>query len=72
LDDSLKDFTNSTAVLRTELEEHTKAREEQIKARELAENRVSALLMEQKDFDRLVVQTDALALSKPFLFLCCL
>jgi hypothetical protein len=66
VNDSLEEFTNSTAVLRAELEEQTKAREEQSKWWELAENRVSALLFEQKDFDRPVVQTDTLALSKPF------
>jgi hypothetical protein len=67
LNESLEEFMNSTSVLRAELEEQTKAREEQIKARELAENQVAALMTEQKDYDRLVVQTDTLLLSKPFI-----
>nr|XP_051211344.1 uncharacterized protein LOC127328811 [Lolium perenne] len=62
LNESLEEFTNSTAVLRAELEERTKAQEDQSKARELAENQVAALMTEQKDYDRLVVQTDTLLL----------
>jgi hypothetical protein len=68
LNESLEEYTNSTAVLRAELEEQTKAREDQSKARETAENQVSALMMEQKDYDRLVIQTDTLLLSKSFFF----
>nr|XP_051205206.1 uncharacterized protein LOC127318764 [Lolium perenne] len=60
LNESLEEYTNSTAMMRAEREEQTKAREEQSKARETAENRVAALMTEQKDFDRLVIQTDTL------------
>jgi hypothetical protein len=62
LDETLKDCADSTAVLRAELEEHSGARK-------AAEDRVALLEAEQKEYDRLVVQTDALALSKFFFFL---
>jgi hypothetical protein len=59
LDETLKEFSDSTAVLRVELEEHSGARK-------AAEDRIALLNAEQKEYDRLVVQTDALALSKRF------
>jgi hypothetical protein len=59
LDDTLKEFTNSSAVLRTELEEESKARK-------AAEERIAALTTDQAAYDQLVVQADALALSKSF------
>jgi hypothetical protein len=60
LDESLKEYTNSTAVLRAEMEEETVARK-------AAQDRLALLEAEQKEYDRLVLQTDALALRK---FLC--
>ncbi|KAK1617042.1 hypothetical protein QYE76_022559 [Lolium multiflorum] len=54
LDETLKEFTDSTAVLRAELEEHSGARK-------AAEDRIALLNVEQKEYDQLVVQTDALA-----------
>ncbi|KAK1613042.1 hypothetical protein QYE76_036715 [Lolium multiflorum] len=54
LDDTLKEFTNSSAVLRTELEEESKARK-------AAEERIAALTTDQAAYDQLVVQADALA-----------
>jgi ABC-type multidrug transport system fused ATPase/permease subunit len=62
LAESLEEYTNNTAVLRTELEEESKARK-------AAEDQVALLTGEQKEYDQLVMQTDALALSKFFLFL---
>ena len=59
LDDTLKEFTNSSAVLRAELEEESKARK-------AAEERISVLTTDQAAYDRLVVQADALAFSKSF------
>jgi hypothetical protein len=59
-DDTLKECADSTAVLRAELEEESGARK-------AAQDRIALLEAEQKEYDRLVVQTDALALSK-FLF----
>ena len=59
LDDTLKEFTNSSAVLRAELEEESKARK-------AAEERISVLTTDQATYDRLVVQADALAFSKSF------
>ncbi|KAK1601201.1 hypothetical protein QYE76_018200 [Lolium multiflorum] len=55
LDEALKEYMNSTAVLRTELEEETVARK-------AAQDRLALLKDEQREYDRLVVQTDALAL----------
>nr|XP_051211248.1 uncharacterized protein LOC127328710 [Lolium perenne] len=55
LDESLKEYTNSTAVLRAEMEEETVARK-------ATQDRLALLEAEQKEYDRLVVQTDALAL----------
>jgi hypothetical protein len=49
-------------VLRTELEEGAKARQ-------AAEDRAARLEAEQKEYDQLVMQTDALALRKFFSFL---
>jgi hypothetical protein len=57
LDDTLKEFTNSSAVLRTELEEESKARK-------AAEERIAALTTDQAAYDQLVLQADALAFSK--------
>jgi hypothetical protein len=59
LDESLKEFTNSSAVLRAELEE-------QSRARKAAEDRITLLTTDQTAYDRLVLQADALAFSKPF------
>jgi hypothetical protein len=59
LDESLKEYMNATAVLRTELEEETLARK-------AAQDRISTLNTDQAKYDRLVMQADALALSKPF------
>jgi hypothetical protein len=61
LDDTLKEFTNSSAVLRTELEEESKARK-------AAEERIATLTTDQAAYDQLVMQADALAFSKSFLF----
>ncbi|KAK1681757.1 hypothetical protein QYE76_042605 [Lolium multiflorum] len=55
LSEVLEDSTNSSAVLRAELEEMSKARK-------AAEDRVALLTAEQKEYDQLVMQTDALAL----------
>jgi hypothetical protein len=62
LKEALYDSVNSTAVLLAELEEGGKARK-------AAEDRAALLEAEQKEYDLLVMQTDALALSKLFLFL---
>ncbi|KAK1608552.1 hypothetical protein QYE76_032225 [Lolium multiflorum] len=51
----LEDSTNSSAVLRAELEEA-------IKARKAAKDQVARLTTKQKEYDQLVMQTDALAL----------
>ena len=59
LDESLKEFTNSSEVMRTELEEETRARKE-------AQDRIATLTTDQAEYDRLVMQADALAFSKPF------
>nr|XP_051221827.1 uncharacterized protein LOC127340088 [Lolium perenne] len=55
LDESLKEFTNSSAVLRVELEEETVARK-------AAQDRIATLTTDQAEYDRLVMQADALAL----------
>jgi chromosome segregation ATPase len=60
LDETLKECADSTAVLRAELEEESGARK-------AAQDRIALLEAEQKEYDRLVLQTDALALRK-FLF----
>ncbi|KAK1574562.1 hypothetical protein QYE76_017542 [Lolium multiflorum] len=54
LNDALEDANNSTVVLRAELEEEGKARK-------AAEDRAALLEAEQKEYDQLVMQTDALA-----------
>ncbi|KAK1625829.1 hypothetical protein QYE76_000144 [Lolium multiflorum] len=64
LDESLKEFTNSSAVLRAELEEESRARKE-------AQDRIATLTTDQAEYDRLVIQADTLALqlfpdSQPF------
>jgi hypothetical protein len=61
LNEAQEDANNSTMVLRTELEEGAKARQ-------AAEDRAARLEAEQKEYDQLVMQTDALALRKFFLF----
>jgi hypothetical protein len=61
LDESLKDYTDASVVLRVELEEETRARKE-------AQDRIATLTTDQAEYDRLVMQADALALSKPFFF----
>jgi hypothetical protein len=58
----LEDSTNSSAVLRAELEEVGKFRK-------AAEDKVALLTGEQKEYDELVMRTDALALRKFFSFL---
>nr|XP_051190671.1 uncharacterized protein LOC127303998 [Lolium perenne] len=55
LDETLKECADSTAVLRAELDEESGARK-------AAQDRIALLEAEQKEYDRLVVQTDALAL----------
>jgi hypothetical protein len=57
LNEALEDANNSTVVLRAELEEGAKARK-------AAEDQAARLEGEQKEYDQLVMQTDALALSK--------
>ncbi|KAK1686252.1 hypothetical protein QYE76_047100 [Lolium multiflorum] len=54
LDESLKEFTNASVVLRTELEEETRARKE-------AQDRIATLTTDQAEYDRLVMHADALA-----------
>jgi t-SNARE complex subunit (syntaxin) len=58
LDESLKEYTNNTAVMRAELEE-------QSNARKAAEHRIDLMTTDHREYDRLVMQIDALALSKP-------
>nr|XP_051205457.1 uncharacterized protein LOC127319526 [Lolium perenne] len=55
LNEVLEDSTNSTAVLRSELEKGGKARK-------AAEDQAALLEAEQKEYDQLVMHTDALAL----------
>nr|XP_051190397.1 uncharacterized protein LOC127303733 [Lolium perenne] len=55
LDESLKEFTDNSVVLRAELEEETRARK-------AAPDRIATLTTDQAEYDRLVMQTDALAL----------
>ncbi|KAK1687169.1 hypothetical protein QYE76_048017 [Lolium multiflorum] len=50
----VEDSTNSNTVLRTELEEERKARK-------AAEHHIEVLTTDHKEYDRLVMQTDALA-----------
>ncbi|KAM0931645.1 hypothetical protein ACQ4PT_000199 [Festuca glaucescens] len=54
LDESLKQYTDHNAVLRAELEEETVTRK-------AAQDRIATLTADQAEYDRLVVQTDALA-----------
>jgi hypothetical protein len=61
LKEALDDASNSTAVLRAELEEAAKGRK-------AAEERLGLLEADQKGYDLLVVQTDALAKRKCFSF----
>jgi hypothetical protein len=56
--ESLKEYTNSIAVLWAELEE-------QSNARKAAEHRIDLMTTDHREYDRLVMQIDALALSKP-------
>lgn len=66
LDEALEDAGNANVVLQAELEEAAKARK-------AAEDKAARLEAEQKEYDLLVTQTDALALRKflffPFRFL---
>ena len=57
------DSANSTAVLRAQLEEERKARK-------AAERHIEVMTTDHKEYDRLVMQIDALALRKllPCLF----
>jgi peptidoglycan hydrolase CwlO-like protein len=61
--EALEDAGNSNTVLRTELEELAKVQK-------AAEEKVARLEAEQKEYDQLVVQTDAHAYRKflPFPF----
>ena len=61
--EALEDAGNSNMVLQTELEELAKARK-------AAEEKAARLEAEQKEYDLLVTQTDALAFRKffPFFF----
>jgi hypothetical protein len=59
--EALEDAGNSNMVLQTELEELAKARK-------AAEEKAARLEAEQKEYDRLVVQTDAHAYRKSFPF----
>ncbi|KAM0857521.1 hypothetical protein ACQ4PT_048426 [Festuca glaucescens] len=54
LDETLKQYIDNNAVLRAELEEESVARKE-------AQDRIATLTADQAEYDRLVVQTDALA-----------
>nr|XP_051211448.1 uncharacterized protein LOC127328930 [Lolium perenne] len=54
LDETLKEYTDSTAVLRKELEEETAARK-------AAQDKIAQLTTDQTDYDRMVMQIDALA-----------
>ncbi|XP_071678632.1 uncharacterized protein [Lolium perenne] len=54
LDDTLKEFAHNSKVLRSELEEESKARK-------AAEERIGVLTTDQAAYDRLVMQADALA-----------
>ena len=65
LDESLKEFSDASAQLRKELEEESRLRKE-------AQDRNATLTSDQAEYDRLVVQADALALSKSFFFSFCL
>ncbi|KAK1602600.1 hypothetical protein QYE76_016869 [Lolium multiflorum] len=66
LDETLKEYTDSTAGLRKELEEETAARK-------AAQDKIAQLTADQADYDRMVMQIDALACSKRFLlFFSCL
>jgi hypothetical protein len=56
-DESLKDSTDASAQLRKELEEETRLRTE-------AQARIATMTTDQAEYDRLVVQADALAFSK--------
>ena len=60
LNETLEDANNSNVVLQAELEEAAKARK-------AAEDKAAWLEAEQKEYDLLVTQTDALSLRK-FLF----
>ena len=61
LDESLKEFSDASAQLRKELEEESRLRKE-------AQDRNATLTSDQAEYDRLVIQADALALSKSFSF----
>ncbi|KAK1665328.1 hypothetical protein QYE76_053487 [Lolium multiflorum] len=56
LDESLKDFTDASAQLRKELEEESRLLKE-------ARDRNAVLTSDQAEYDRLVIQVDALALN---------
>jgi hypothetical protein len=60
LNEALEDANNSTVVLRAELEEGAKARK-------AVEDQAARLEGEQKEYDQLFMQTDALDLRKFFL-----
>jgi septation ring formation regulator EzrA len=65
LHEALEDAGNSTAVLQAELEELAKARK-------AAEDKAARLEAGQKEYDQLIMRTDAHALRKffPFSFSC--
>nr|XP_051210782.1 uncharacterized protein LOC127328206 [Lolium perenne] len=56
LDKSLRDFTDASTQLRKELEEESRLRKE-------AQHRNATLTSDQAEYDRLVIQADALALK---------
>jgi hypothetical protein len=62
LNEALEDASNANVVLQAELEEAAKARK-------AAEDKAARLEAEQKEYDLLVTQTDALALRKFLFFL---
>jgi hypothetical protein len=57
LDETLKEYTDSTAGLRKELEEEAAARK-------AAQDKIAQLTADQADYNKMVMQIDALACSK--------
>jgi septal ring factor EnvC (AmiA/AmiB activator) len=57
LDETLKEYTDSTAGLRKELEEEAAARK-------AAQDKIAQLTADQADYDQMVMQINALACSK--------
>ena len=63
--DVSKDFADASTQLRKELEEESELRKE-------AQARNATLTTDQAEYERLVIQADALALSKSFFLSLCL